>query len=150
VPPHPIVAKLTGAAVQAGQAADIPDVVSFVGFLGETFKQPTGDQGGEWQMLYLNAELRTWLLVENSGIVHTEKITDDSTPSGNYDMVWVNADTAVGIGRGSQSSEARFLTGEFTRAGDFDGAPASGGTIAASTGVFCEARTAGCCNIRTK
>ena len=38
--------------------------------------------------------------------------------------------------RKPQSDEARFLTGEFTRAGDFDYSE-TGGQSAAETGLFC-------------
>ena len=51
-------------------------------------------------------------------------------------MLWVGLDTAVGRGSGPQSDEARFLTGHFTRAGDFDGWD-TGGQSSEETGLFC-------------
>ena len=51
-------------------------------------------------------------------------------------MLWVNRDTAVGRGSGPQSDEARFLTGQFIRAGDFDQWE-TGGPSSAETGLFC-------------
>jgi hypothetical protein len=120
----------------------LPDMVTFTGYLAEKVSHPGG--GGDWQVLYTDLPLVKWLLVEDKGILYNMTIHDDSSPFEKRDVIWVDEDASVGMGMGSQSVEARFLTGEFTRAGDF-GAPPAGGTIAASTGVFCEARTAGCC-----
>jgi acyl-homoserine lactone acylase PvdQ len=120
----------------------LPDMVTFAGYLAEKVTQPGG--GGDWQVLYTDLPLVKWLLVEDKGILYNTTIHDDSSPFQKRDVIWVDEDASVGMGMGSQSVEARFLTGEFTRAGDF-GAPPAGGPIAGSTGVFCEARTVGCC-----
>jgi hypothetical protein len=148
------------AAVAAyGQATGLPDLIAFTGFLGPTIDQPApGDQAAPdgqpppartWRMLYLDLELRTWLLVEDDEILVNEKVEDRAAPSGRRDMIWVTADAPVGHGSGSPSVEARFLTGDFTRAGDFE-APPAGGTLSAATGVFCNARTAGCCRRKSQ
>jgi len=122
-------------------SSDVPETVTFVGFLGATFPRDSK----EWCVLYLDRQLATWLLVEKDGIACREEIKDDAAPSGKHDEIWVRANAAVGIGRGSPSNEAKFLTGDFTRAADFE-APPTGGTVMAATGVFCQARTAGCCH----
>ena len=122
---------------------NFPELYTFLGFLDEQpITRPATDS--QWRLLYLDTQLMNWLLVEDGGIIRYDIVTDDGVPGGERDIVWVTADTAVGIGRGSQSLEAQFLTGEFTRAADFLASPA-GGTVAAATGVFCEAQSVGCC-----
>jgi hypothetical protein len=116
--------------------------VTFVGFVDGVVTSPL--TGNDWVLMYLDAQLQSWLLVEEPRIANSAKLEEDNAPSEARDVIWVERDAAVGIGRGRQSDEARFLTGHFTRAGDFDAAPA-GGTMAASTGVFCGANTALCC-----
>jgi hypothetical protein len=123
----------------------VPNLVSFAGYLGATVTHDESD----WCVLYLDVELRTFLLVEKDGIVRRKPVKDEKAPSGMRDVIWVKAEAAVGRGGGPQPVESQFLTGEFTRAGDFD-APVSGGTLAAATGVFCEARSAACCYRRTR
>ena len=164
---HPFVKavaeRVTGAQGAAafaayGRASNLPDLIAFTGFLGPTIDQPVpGAQAADaqappartWRMLYLDLELRTWLLVEDDEILVSEKVEDHAAPSGKRDMIWVRADAPVGHGSGSPSVETRFLTGDFTRAGDFE-APPAGGTLSAATGVFCNARTASCCHRKSK
>jgi hypothetical protein len=55
----------------------------------------------------------------------------------------VEADALVGSGSGTQPVEATFLTGEFTRAADFD-ASSGGGARGGSTGPFCQPRSPLC------
>ena len=155
--PHPLIKalaeKLTPeanakASLDAfAQATNLPELVTFAGFLGPTVTQPGPDS--IWRLLYLDMELRTWLLVEETDILVTEKVKDETAPSGKRDQIWVYADAPVGHGSGTPSIEARFLSGEFTRAGDF-GAPPGGGTLAAATGIFCQARTPSCCGPKTR
>lgn len=125
------------------RAADYSELFTFTGFLGSIVGQP-GHEDKEWQLMYLDVPLRNWLLVEADGIMQRSMVTDERVPGEQRDVIWVTGDAAVGIGRGSQSLEAQFLTGEFTRAADFRASPA-GGTTAAATGVFCEAESIGCC-----
>jgi hypothetical protein len=138
----------TGTADALAQAANLPDLVTFAGFLGGIVQHPRTNV--DWRVLYLDWQLRTWLLVEDAEIRLAQRVTDDTVPTGERDVIWVDTDAAVGKGAGSQSVEARFLTGEFTRAGDFDDTPTGGGTIAAATGVFCEAKSVGCCYSRSR
>jgi hypothetical protein len=122
------------------------DKVSFIGYVGDTIEHG----GTSWTVLYLDWDLSTWLLIETAGIF-ARKYIPNYTGMGapvNSDVLWVLAEAAVGRGRKALSVEGMFLTGEFTRAGDFDAA-AGGGTMAASTGVFCEGRSPGCCKPKT-
>ena len=124
---------------QLAKAADIPELVTFTGYLGGTFDR----DGTNWRVLYLDTRLQSWLLVKDSDVLHSASVESDTSPSNKRDVIWVEADAPVGGGGGSPSVENRFLTGDFTRAADYE-APPGGGTTAA-TGVFCEARTSSCC-----
>ena len=155
--PNDLVRKVTGellpparaAAQQAGrdepadfgEATGIPQLVVFAGLLGGPVQSPRGET---WYQLYIDWGLADWLLVEQRGIVHHETIKDPAIQPLTRDVIWVDEDASVGRGSRSQSPEGQFLTGDFTRAADFD-APVGGGTLGASTGVFCEARTPSCC-----
>jgi hypothetical protein len=152
---HPLVEKLArglkppavGKEIRAGSAealahaSNLPEPIMFAGFLGGVVSEPGGR---DWQVLYLDLELNNWLLVESGGIIADAQVADHGVPlKQERDVIWVKADAAVGRGSASQSVEAQFLTGEFTRAGDFE-VPAAGGTSTAATGMFCP-RTVGCC-----
>lgn len=125
------------------ESANVPELVAFAGFLGGhvTYDKKT------WQVLYLDSRLLSWLIIERNRIISRDRVKDDKAPSGKHDVIWVPADTAVGRGGGSQPVEARFLTGDFTRAGDFDASPAAG--TGPSTGVFCPT-TPVCCYRTTR
>ena len=127
---------------------DVPEMVTFAGYVGARITRDAKD----WCVFYLDSRLLTWLLVPTDGIVFRDAVQDDLAPCGVQDVLWVKADTTVGRGSGSLSIEGQFLSGEFTRAGDFEAGP-TGGTQAAATGVFCEARSPGCCRpctVRTR
>jgi hypothetical protein len=133
-----------GVASAVARSSDVSRMVTFEGYLGATVTRA----GKFWCVLYLDLELQTWLLVEKDCILD-RRTTDHSTWPRKRDTIWVTADAGVGLGSGSQSVDAQFLTGEFTRAGDFE-APPTGGTLAAATGVFCQARTPSCCRRRSQ
>jgi hypothetical protein len=128
------------AADQLANRADVSELASFAGYLGGTVER----EDKQWRLLYLDSQLQTWLLVRDVDILYHEQVKDDTAALEKRDVIWVKADASVGRGSGPQSVESRFLTGEFTKAGDFDTAP-GGGTMAAATGLFCEARTPFCC-----
>ena len=134
----------TFAALVLAGASDVPSLVTFAGYVGARFDE----RKANWIVFYLDTRLASWLLVQTIGIVYRDPVEDHNAPCNQRDVIWVKADTPVGLGDGSQAVQAQFLTGEFTRAADFD-APTAGGTMAASTGVFCEARSVGCCRPRT-
>ena len=150
---HPVVRELSrglGMRTAAAFAAEsnLAERIMFAGFRGPVVTHPNGS---EWLVLYLDLELRDWLLIEVTGIVARSTVKDEKVPfeEESRDVFWVKADAAVGRGDASQAAQAHFLTGKFTRAGDFE-APLSGGTLAAATGVFCEARTPSCCLFKSK
>jgi hypothetical protein len=120
--------------------ADLPersDLVLYVGFLGGPVKK-------DWQLLWLDARLQSWLLVREADVVYYERVEETGGPEKGRDYLWVKSTAGIQRGSGPQSNEGRFLVGEFTRAGDF-AASAKGGTFAAATGLLCEATTPGCC-----
>ena len=123
-------------------APDVREVIPFLGFRGGAVERPGGST---FRMVYLDVGFQDWLLVEDDGIHDYADVEDKSVPGEKRQVLWVDINAAIGRGHGPQSVEARFLTGEFTRAGDFE-APVTGGTAeGARTGVFCEARTPSCC-----
>jgi hypothetical protein len=130
----------------------LPELVTFAGFLGGTLEYIMGREHTNWRLLYLDAKLVTWLLVPESEIVQRAKLQDRRTPFGERDVIWMAADTSVSRGTGAPQPEevqARYLRGDFTRAGDF-AATINSGTFASPTGVFCEHPTPGCCGKRTR
>jgi hypothetical protein len=122
-------------ALQLVGTAYIPALVTFAGFVGATLRSdPASD--ATLTVLYLDPQLSSWLLVPTEGIVARDQITDEYAPGKVRDVIWVTADSSVRAGNGALSAQAQFLTGGFTRAGDFEASP-NGGTMAAATGVFC-------------
>jgi hypothetical protein len=134
-------AAAPGPTTPSTAATSTSQLITFTGYLGPTIGSPGGQP---WRLLYLDLRMECWLLIEESGIVDAQTVRDDEAPSGKCDVIWVKADAAVGAGRGSLSDEARFLTGQFTRAGDSE-TSWTGGTHTATTGVFCGASTVTCC-----
>ena len=130
------------------QGDGVPDLIPFTGFLGGTMPHPYSN--ALWRILYLDVPLQTWLVVENAEIGATQQMPDLAAPTGQRDVIWVGMNAPVGTGSGPQSVESRFLTGEFTRAADFDDSPASGGSAGAATGVFCQGRSIGCCTPKSR
>ena len=127
-------------------AANLPKAAIFAGFLGEDFDH----DGKTWRPLFIDLELAECALIEEAGIIANGVSKEDALPFNHErDVLWVNADAPVGRVDPSLDIAAQFLTGEFTRAGDFDVGPA-GGTPAGATGVFCEARTPSCCLFKSK
>jgi hypothetical protein len=134
------------------RASNLPERVMFAGFRGPVVPRESRDSQDKknWVLLYLDVGLTEWLLIEEDGIVAEGTVLDESVPVEMYrNVIWVQADASVGRGSAAQAVQAQFLTGKFTRAGDFE-APPAGGTLAAATGVFCEARTPSCCRIRSR
>jgi hypothetical protein len=136
--------RVDNAALALAGATGVPELVTFAGYVGGRFLE----QDKEWCVFYLDSRLSSWLLVDTNGIVFRDKRMHDTAPCGQRDVIWVKADAPVGLGNASEAAQAQFLTGQFTSAGDID-APAGGGTLDAATGVFCEARSVGCCKNNT-
>lgn len=169
-PPHRLVVKLakglaptvrtlqeagesdTELANALAKAPHVPELVTFAGYLGGTLVYTMGEETTNWRLLYLDAKLVTWLLVPESEIVQRGSVEDPRTPFGGRDVIWIGADCSVSRGSGAlrpEEVQARYLRGEFTRAGDF-AATINSGTFASPTGVFCEHPTPGCCGRRTR
>jgi hypothetical protein len=125
---------LPGPAAAQPLATALPELVTLVGFVDGAVVNP--GTGTNWLLVYSDWRMTTWLLVESAGILHMDSVPDDSTDPQARDVLWVGRDTAVGRGSGPQSDEARFLTGQFIRAGDFDQWE-TGGASSAETGLFC-------------
>ena len=124
------------------------EIVKFVGYAGVTKEH----NGKVWRILYLDSTLRDCLFIQEDGILHHEVVKPPEALPDGVNVLWVSGDAAVRRGSGLEAAESQFLTGEFTRAGDIEAAP-SGGTLDASTGVFCEGRSPGCCQgctVRTR
>lgn len=136
---HPLVGRLgappPGQVAALPPAAVLPELVTLVGFVDGTILNPA--TGNHWVLVYCDWRLTTWWLVEGAGIYHLDTVPDDgSNTDFARDVVWVGRDTAIGRGSGPQTDEARFLTGQFVRAGDFDQWE-TGGQSSAETGLFC-------------
>jgi hypothetical protein len=120
--------------------ANLPGLSLIAGYLGGSVSR----EGVPWRLVYLDARLDTWLLVNEDDIVVHQPPTDEKAPFGERDMLWVDASANLLRGSGPRTNDGRFLVGELTRAGDF-AASSTGGTFSAATGLLCEATTPGCC-----
>jgi hypothetical protein len=163
--PHPLVAalarkllnekKLQGDRGQAvsdkdvartlAHDATVSGVMTYAGYLGGVL----GDEAsGKWIVLYLDAKLLTWLVVQEAGIVLHRRMEDKTAPDCKRDVIWVKRDAFVTKGSTPPSPEKRFLQGDLIRAGEFS-ASLTAPTLSSATGIFCEADTIGCCKKAT-
>jgi hypothetical protein len=129
----------------------LPELHTFAGFLGGVLDDSGGKTGSRWQLLYFDAKLRTWLLVDEKNILLRSTVDDETSPYGTRDHVWLKSDASVSEGEGAVQTDeiqARFMRGAFVSAGQF-AASVSSGTFASVTGPACPL-TPGCCGIRTK
>jgi hypothetical protein len=129
------------------EASQLPELVIFAGYLGGVIERDA--DGIKWQLLYLDWRLSTWLLVQQEDIVFRKALEDHTAPFNKRDAIWVKANALITRGSGPQPVEARFLRGDFTRAGDVS-ASVTGGTFSPATGIFCEATTPSCCGRPTR
>jgi hypothetical protein len=130
---------------------DLPELYTFAGYLGGLVADEKDPTKANWQLLYLDAKLLTWLLLDEASIVLTNRVDDETSPLGSRDYVWLKTDASVSRGEGPPQPneiQARFLRGDFVSAGDF-AASVTGGTFASVTGPACPL-TPGCCGIRTR
>lgn len=161
-PPHQLVTDLARA-LKARRAADetladalakvtsLGELHTFAGYLGGVVEDPAKTTDLTWRLLYLDAKLRSWLLVGQQNILLRKDVKDDTSPTGSRDHIWVQADSSVSQGEGPPQKneiQARFLRGDFVSAGDF-AASVAGGTFAPVTGPLCPL-TPGCCGKRTR
>jgi hypothetical protein len=140
--PHPFVSAVLAdvAPADGGAATGRPELVIFQGFTGDVFDRP---EGRTWQRFYLDLQLFRWMIVEGARIRYSKRVEDEESPTEGCDYIWVEADALVGGGSGPQPVEATFLTGEFTRAADFE-APSTGGPMGGPTGPFCPPKSPLC------
>jgi hypothetical protein len=129
-------------------AVDTPEQVVFAGYTGALIERPE-DSKRIWRVFYLDPRLFRWMLVESKNVRLWRRVETQESPTGDCDYIWVNYDAPVASGSGPQSIEAPFLSGDFTRAGDFE-APSGGRGGGTSTGLFCDARTPSCCRKYTR
>jgi hypothetical protein len=134
----PADARIDAVGVTAGE----PALITLAGYLGGCVTG--GEPPTQWQLLFLDNKLVTWMIVPYDQILVHSRVTDDTAAFGERDLLWVNAEALVGRGDTTESVQGRFLTGPFTRAGDV-AASVTGGTFTAASGLLCEAVTPGCC-----
>ena len=126
----PVAVPAVGALGSAGMAQvaarltdpNIPELAAFGGYLGGTVKAPPGN--ATWQILYLDAKLLTWMLVQQDEIIFHQRLDDDNAVFKERDVIWVVAVALVGRSSGPLSP---WLSGDFTRAVDFTPPLAGGG-----------------------
>jgi hypothetical protein len=132
VPAARVIAARRGLPPAAFTPAQSPDSCSFTGYLGGAFRARKED----WCVLYLDLEFRTWLLIQERGILNRRRSQIEPGTPASLDVLWVKADTAVCSGNEALSLEGLFLIGNFARAGDFDVESLGGGTQAAGGGGY--------------
>jgi hypothetical protein len=132
---------------QAADYVDIPDLVTFVGYLGGTIDAELNGRNVKWWILYIDSQLQNWRFIADADIVLHKAMADDSSPFNTRDMIWVHANTLTARGEAPPRPEvqAQFLRGDFTRAGDLAAAPGAGGPTSPRTGGFCDVITPYCC-----
>jgi hypothetical protein len=127
-----------------------PEVVIFGGYLGgrvDDHKSGVAEvvDNKYWKVLFLDATVSEWLLVPRNQILLHDRVADDKAAYGLRDLLWVRADAQVGSGDRTKSAAALFLSGGFTRAGDFAPSVTGGTQPSPNSGLLCEAITPGCC-----
>jgi hypothetical protein len=139
-------------ATRLAEEPRLPELIMFAGYIGGRIDLRLGGQSTRWRLLYLDGKLLTWLLVMETDIVHRRSSIGVGPRSDLRDVLWIKADASVSRGTGQprlDEMQASYLRGDFTRAGDF-ATTLSGGTGSPQTGFLCEARTPGCCGIKTR
>jgi hypothetical protein len=97
------------------------------------------------QILFLEANLATWLLVPLKDIAVHNRVEDDSAAFGVRDVLWLKPNARVVRGDETDSVASSYLNGPFISADDI--APTvTGGTFPGTGGgLLLEAITPGCC-----
>jgi hypothetical protein len=120
------------------------DVYRMIGYLGGVV--PHADKN--WQVLYGEPTLSKWAAVPVDYILLHHRTRQRSAAFGEIDILWVNGEAPIAQGFSSAPAEAVFLTGRFTRAGDFSASYADV-TPQSDSGLLCEAITPGCCTLHS-
>jgi hypothetical protein len=133
--------------VQAAEGIDFPEVVAFTGYLGGTVTETPPGREGSWRILYLDSQLQNWRLIPDEDILVFSRMDDDDAAFNKRDVIWVDCDalTASGNAPPRPEAQAKYLRGDFTRAGDLlEGGTGVGPETDPQTGVFCPI-TPRCC-----
>jgi hypothetical protein len=133
--------------VDAAAGVDFPDLVALAGYLGGTVAEKPPGPEGKWRILYLDSQLQNWRLVPDDDILVFSRMYAEDAAFNRRDVIWVdrNAVTATGGAPPRPDAQAKYLRGDFTRAGDLM-APAAGRGPSPDpqTGIFCPI-TPRCC-----
>jgi hypothetical protein len=133
--------------VQAAEGIDFPELVAFAGYLGGTLTGTPPGREGSWRILYLDSQLQNWRLIPEEDILVFSRMNDDDAAFNTRDVIWVDANslTARGDAPPRPEAQAKYLRGDFTRAGDLlEGGTGVGPGTDPQTGVFCPI-TPRCC-----
>jgi hypothetical protein len=123
-----------------GAAQGSVELRSFTGYLGGRWTRGTK----EWQLLFVDSNLRDWIMMRADQIVYWQRVDDNKAACGKRDYIWLQTDAQVGRGSTLTYPEALFINGGFTAAGDF-AASMRGDTWSSDNSLFGEATTPGCC-----
>jgi hypothetical protein len=133
--------------VGAAGGIDFPDLVALAGYLGGTVDERPPGKEGSWRILYLDSQLQNWRLIPDEDILVFSRMVAEDAAFNRRDVIWVDRDalTATGGAPPRPDAQAKYLRGDFTRAGDLM-APGIGGAPSPDpqTGVFCPI-TPRCC-----
>jgi hypothetical protein len=139
------VQTLQGWIDQFGTRARSPDLEVIQGYNGSCVCEKRFEPAEQWwHVIFLDIRLSKWVIVPWEAMQLYERREDPSLPFGYADRIWVAADARIGVGDVTTSVDALWLSGDFTRAGDFR---SSLGTASGSStsGVLCDAITPRCC-----
>ena len=117
--------RLAGAQDELARAfadqANVPAVSLFAGYLGG----PVEHDGQDWRLLYLDALLADWMLIQVADIVAHERLATENAPAGVIDMLWVKATANLVTGPAHAPTPGAFSSAS-SRAGDLRPRPRVG------------------------
>jgi hypothetical protein len=129
-----------------GTLAGSPEIKCITGYIGGQCTYPSSSIW--WQILFLDANLRNWIIVDRQQILYSDRRDDREAAAGKRDFIWVKADTLIAHGDPQTDPKNLFLTGAFTRAGDYE-TSVRGDTHSSASGLICDAITPGGCTSNT-
>lgn len=94
------------------------------------------DEDNVWRVIYLDAELQTWIIAADASIRDRRTVKDEAAPTGSRDVIWLDREDRIISGQWPQTVKGRFLSGDFIRFADFEAEP-NGGTFPSPSGLFC-------------
>ena len=117
---------------------------SFAGYLGGSVADPLGSSTFRWQLLFIDTNLHSWLIVRTTDILYFDRVQDDTAAGGLRDYVWVGEDALIGRGDPANSAAAVVRSGAFSRAGDL-ATSLRGDTNTRRSGLMVDSMTPVCC-----